>query len=156
MTTSTNFLAALKSGQEAALQAEKNREEIDAVLLDLKKQVLEFSGNQLVLSRTPSGPSEAVSPELRHHVPAQGKQPKDGALFLWKGGEFRELCTLSLGPRGYPVEINYLRRYINAYDRESLVEELNELLASPQVGRIVNEFLGSPRAPTPTPANDGA
>ncbi len=130
--------------------------EIDALLLDLKKQILEFSGNKLLLSRTASNPSEVVSPELRHQVPAQGKQPKEGALFLWKGGDFREICTLALGPRGYPVEISYLHRYINAYDRESLAEELNELLASPQVGRIFNEFLGLPDTSIPTPANDGA
>ena len=155
MTMPSDFLTALKSGREAALEAERNREEIDAVLLQLKKQIAEFSENKLALARTSASPSEVISPELKL-MPARSlvvAPVKQGALLVWCGDAVREICEFGLGLRGYPVEIRYLRRFISVYDRESLVAELNDLLASPHVGRIFNEFLGSPPA---APANDSA
>ena len=115
------ILAARRDAAVASVEAEKCRSEVDAVLLELNDQLAtEFHGTVVVI-----------------RLPA--------SLAVVYGSTERELCGLTLGVRGYPIELRYAKRTVSVYDQESLAGALAEFLGTIEVGAIFNELLGAPK-----------
>lgn len=115
------ILAARREAVVAGIKAEKCRNEVDSVLLELNDQLAtEFHGTVVVI-----------------RLPA--------SLAVVYGSTERELCGFAVGVRGYPIDLRYAKRTVSVYDRESLVGALTEFLGTIEAGAIFNELLGAPK-----------
>lgn len=140
-----SFFDAVEEGQRAALDAERNRKEIQEVVEELDAEIAGRSADRLHVVRERG--SEGVI--LGDRVSGRVHQ----ALLLVSGEGRYPLCKFQEGPRGYPVEISYPGGFAAPTDRASLVVALKDVLSTPAVGSIFNHVLGPPSDAEPESAS---
>jgi hypothetical protein len=132
----TDFRAAFKTGQEAAIQAELARKDIDDVFSEICTQLAEVTEGKVEIRR--------------HEYEKQNNWFKGGAINLFEPREIywaiaarnpkagdnklRQIALWEQGRTGYPCKISWGDIDRTCHDRESLEDCLASLLGDPVVG----------------------
>ena len=142
MTMQADLLAAMNKGVEADDTANANRVAVQTILAQVEQGLATFAGAPVELVRQPrSGPSEALMPPGVRHIlepPARRYQ----VLAVKHGDATHDLCEWEEGALVFPVTLRFSKRTEVAFDEMSLVAALNDLLATPAVGRILKHLRG--------------
>ncbi|MBU9606811.1 hypothetical protein [Burkholderia multivorans] len=151
----TDFADAFRRGQEAAAEAARAREEVDAVFATVKQELLDASEGRIELARmsfekprmrtladmlAPLANLQAPArAEMEPWIPARNPKAADGS---WV-----KLAKWSRPHEGYPCVLSYDSRDVRCHDRESLSDAVGELLASSWGGEKLRSLLNLPLKP---------
>ncbi|MCS4309078.1 hypothetical protein M2404_003441 [Rheinheimera pacifica] len=144
-----NFKRAFEQGIKHADEAAENIAEINEVLDDFIKSIAELSGNKVKISVKDKFESESgnpfttalaagigyFGPKGRHYeaLVATNDNVADSPQF--------ELCEWKLSEKGYPVRISYAGQSPSCADKESLTDNLTELISSPRAGKFFKQLI---------------
>lgn len=129
----SDFKSALKQGFDAAERAKLARKEIESVLNNLQKDILESSDGKLLIS---------LQQLADHQLGAVFGYPS----FFWalvaqnpkvKNSDSRELAKWKNTSNGYPCTITWGDQERQCQNRVALEECLAEMLRTPEVGGIL-------------------
>jgi len=131
----TDFRAAFQAGQEAAIQAELARKDIDNVFSEICAQLAEVTDGKVEISRQEyekKNPNPFVaaiifgSKEMYSAIAARNPKAMDN--------KFRQIALWEQGRSGYPCKISWGGTDHTCHDRQSLEECLASLLGDAVVG----------------------
>lgn len=130
----TDFRAAFKTGQEAAIEAELARKDIDDVFSEICTQLAEVTDGKVEIRRQEfekqngwfSGKNIFEPREKFWTLAARNPKAEDN--------KFRQLALWEQGRSGYPCKISWGDIDRTCHDRESLEDCLASLLGDPVVG----------------------
>jgi hypothetical protein len=129
------FPNALKQGMDAAEKAEIARKEIDAVFIDLEKQILDATDGKLKIFRTKFSEEVWQPFEMKMLDPKPPKtyQAIAAKNFVIKNSPVAELAKWSPHYRGYPCKLTWSDKQINCMNKKALEEALADLIRDPLI-----------------------
>ena len=139
----TDFRAAFQAGQEAAIQAELARKDIDDVFTEISKQLLEVTGGKVEIFRKeyekPQDPFifKLFGPKEKYWAIA-ARNPKA------EDNKSRQLALWEQGRSGYPCKISWAGIDRTCHDRQALEEGLASLLGDAVVGEKLRGVMTLP------------
>jgi hypothetical protein len=146
-----DFRAAFDAGQDAATMAERARNEIDDVFVELSKAVSDATDGKIAIGRRhlTKAPSD-----LTQLIAAFGVRERYWAIVAWnptaKDQEPRQISLWEQDPSGYPCKLQFGRDEYSCHDRESLERCLSLLLQNAVVGEKLRAVMLLPPAEEPT------
>lgn len=142
------FVNAARNARRAAIDAERNRDEMLDVLAELEAAInADTSPGTFALYRHGTGlPRVLPTGSLAERVAA------GDTLSIVTRGASERLCAFVPEARVYPIQIGFSNRVFFAHDREDLASILAKALEEPHIGRFLNQTLGpldAAKAPDP-------
>jgi hypothetical protein len=140
----TDYLKALNAGLLAADQLEKQKEEIQNVLLEVDKQV-RGATNGIISCKVNTFESYPESALLRLASLSVGTDKYEAIAFNSKVGEksqHSELAKWATKNGGYPVKLTYSSE-VSCHDQKSLEMGIQELLSRPSTGQKLRALLAN-------------
>ena len=144
----TDFAAAFRQGQKAAIDAHRARAEVTGILQSLKHQLLRETDGAIEVSLASEGgfmdmvrvASRALD-KSGDYSPLPKSIVGNNALSATK----REavLGTFSMPTEGYPCVVTFDRRENRCHDGEALSQALAEMLQNAAVGRLLHQLLST-------------
>lgn len=138
-----DFIGSFNKGQDAAIQAEKNKDEIDSVFDVMNLQLSEVSAGRLKVE------IKLKSNPLFGLLAITGNAQDKGAYWalvasnpLAASFSPKEIAKWKSDPNGYPCQVITDVEEVYCEDRAALERALKYLLASPEVGKKFKEVMG--------------
>lgn len=132
-----DYRSAIQAGLDAYNDAERARREITEVFEEFAKGVQDASKGHIGIQRSKRTTPFATAQAIKRTFGPSVSLVEEPLVLVAAGRDKQDseiLCEYSLGERGYPVKLIYGRRNVSCHDRESLEQELQELLAHPETG----------------------
>lgn len=157
------FGDAFQRGQEAHFSAERAKQEIGQVLMEMSEAVLASTDGLVRIVRGRLTNSKLVGPIVSQSVWSMlaGGDSYDALYVQLRDKSPVELCSIKSTSNGYPVTLQFVGYSIAAEDKPSLEEALIKLLEHPDIaGRILQskilaEKLSSESSQKPEPDANG-
>lgn len=135
----SNFKKSFGIGIQSAVEADKNRAEIDEVFSRLNEDLYELTNGKVELERrqfteatNPLNINALLNQEKYWAIAAHNPKTEDKPVEIAKWNQDRS---------GYPCRIRFGNKKFICEDSEGLVEALEELLEDPYTGEICNNLM---------------
>lgn len=143
--TNVDLVEAIKRGMQAADDAQRATDEINATIAEVAESVEAVSDGKVTLVRTPK--QRPIGTRTIVDVVTgviQETEPYEVIQFELKSDKFNiaVLCEIELSKMGYPVTLAVPDREIFCENRGSLLTALATILAEPDAGRKLKALLG--------------
>ena len=136
-----NFVEAFKTGLNSAEFAEKNRNEVDSVFIELNQQLKDITDGRIVISRkkfqerSNSLAQDMINPKYYSAIAAENPFVPNSA---------KELARWSQDRSGYPCKIILGSETMYCRDKKGFENGLAELLRDPVVGETLRKLQNLP------------
>lgn len=137
----SNFKKSFQNGIQSAIEADKNKEEIDNVfdslnedLREMTRGKVEFIRHQFAEEVNPLNITNMFNIEKYWAIAARNPKIESKAIEIARWNQDRS---------GYPCRIKFGNKKFICEDSEGLIEALEELLEDPHTGETCNNLMKS-------------
>ncbi len=132
----TNFIESLSFGMQIAQKRHQNFLEIHDVMFDLKKQIESYSNGKILIELIGESGEYFTNFDKNQDMLYESKN-LFASLSSAPENVYDKLTRIEFSTDGYPCTINIEGNKYDAFDKNSLEENLKNLLSTASIGEII-------------------